>query len=57
MNTPSAASAADASTDHVRANYRKARSVFHPDKGGDAATFDTIQRAWAAFCIERGIDK
>ena len=46
---------AHASADHVRANYRKARSSFHPDRGGDAETFNAIQSAWAAFCAERGI--
>jgi hypothetical protein len=46
---------AHASTEHVRENYRKARSLFHPDRGGDAATFDGIQRAWQAFCAARGV--
>lgn len=46
---------AHASTDHVRANYRKARSQFHPDRGGDSETFGAIQRAWESFCAERGI--
>ena len=45
---------AHASTDHVRKNYRRARSMFHPDRGGDAETFNTIQRAWEQFCAERG---
>lgn len=48
---------AHASTDHVRSNYRKARSAFHPDRGGDADTFSNIQKAWKAFCAERGLDE
>jgi hypothetical protein len=46
---------AHASTDHVRRNYQRARSTFHPDKGGDANTFNTITSAWESFCAERGI--
>lgn len=47
---------AHASTEHVRANYRRARGAFHPDRGGDTETFAAIQRAWESFCAERGVD-
>lgn len=48
----------NASTEHVRTNYRKARSEFHPDRpGGDADTFDAIQRAWQQACAALGISE
>lgn len=47
---------AHASTDHVRRNYRRARSLFHPDKGGDADQFHEISAAWETFCAERGLN-
>lgn len=46
---------AHASTEHVTQNYKRARSEFHPDKGGDAETFGAIQAAWKSFCAERGL--
>jgi hypothetical protein len=48
---------ADASTEHVQRNYRRARSAFHPDRGGDTETFHAITRAWSDFCADRGIDE
>lgn len=45
----------DSSVDVVRAQYRRLRADRHPDRGGDAETFNAIQSAWAAFCAERGI--
>ncbi len=48
---------AHASTDHVRQNYRKARSTFHPDRDGDTEIFIAIQTAWSDFCAERGISE
>lgn len=47
---------AHADTESVRHAYRRARGEFHPDRGGDAETFAAIQRAWASFCAERGLD-
>ena len=46
---------AHASTDQVREAYRRSRKIAHPDSGGNAASFDAVQRAWDAFCSERGI--
>lgn len=46
-----------ASTNDVRAAYRRARALHHPDRGGDAAAFNAIQTAWADFCRERGISE
>lgn len=48
---------AHATTEQVREAYRRARSNYHPDRGGDPAAFDAIQKAWAAFCKERGISE
>jgi len=31
----------------VNAVYKKLRSKYHPDKGGDAVTFDKVVKAWA----------
>lgn len=42
-------------TEEVREAYRRGRSVSHPDRGGDAETFDAIQSAWLRFCAERGV--
>lgn len=47
---------AHASTENVRRAYRRARSSAHPDTGGSAELFDTVQIAWKSFCLERGID-
>lgn len=48
---------AHASTETVRANYQRRRRDTHPDRpGGDSAAFDRVQRAWAAFCAERGLE-
>ena len=33
----------------VEGAYKKARSVHHPDNGGDAAMFQKVNRAWAEF--------
>lgn len=41
-------------TDQVREAYRRARRVAHPDSGGSATAFEAVQRAWQAFCAERG---
>lgn len=46
---------AHASTDHVRVAYLKLRSLCHPDRNGDADTFEAVQRAWTTFCGERGV--
>lgn len=43
-------------TDQVREAYRRARRTAHPDGGGSAESFETVQRAWAQFCADRGID-
>jgi hypothetical protein len=51
---------AHASTDEVRSAYRQKRSAFHPDRAessGDADRFIAVQKAWAAFCKERGINE
>lgn len=48
--------AAHASTHDVRDAYRRLRSRQHPDSpGGDREAFETVQKAWVAFCKERGI--
>ena len=48
---------AHASTAEVRDAYRTLRGSTHPDRpGGSAVRFDEIQRAWSAFCAERGIN-
>lgn len=39
----------DASRDIVLANYRRLRSDHHPDRGGDPAAFQRIQRAYEQF--------
>jgi hypothetical protein len=39
----------DASRDVVEANYRRLRSQHHPDRGGDAAKFDAVVRAYNDF--------
>lgn len=38
--------------EEVEAAYRRLRSANHPDKGGDGAKFDEVQRAWEQY--ERG---
>lgn len=49
--------AAHTPTNDVREAYRRLRSRHHPDSpGGDREAFETVQRAWDAFCEERGID-
>jgi hypothetical protein len=35
-----------ASDEEIEAAYRKRRSATHPDKGGDAAAFDAVERAY-----------
>lgn len=45
----------DAPMEEVEAAYRRERSGSHPDKGGNAAHFDQVQRAWEQFKQERGI--
>jgi DnaJ-class molecular chaperone len=35
-----------ASQDDIKKAYRKLASKHHPDKGGDTATFQTIQTAY-----------
>ncbi len=40
--------AINASHDQARDAYRKLAAIHHPDKGGDAARFHEIQRAWEA---------
>ena len=32
--------------EEIEASYRRLRSQHHPDKGGDGAKFDEVQRAW-----------
>jgi hypothetical protein len=39
----------------VIAAYRTLRSQRHPDRGGDAGEFDQVEKAYAAFCAERGL--
>ncbi|MFF2494640.1 DnaJ domain-containing protein [Agromyces sp. NPDC058064] len=39
--------AADADATELRAAYRRALRVAHPDTGGDPARFHAVQRAWA----------
>lgn len=34
---------------YVEATYKRLRSVNHPDKGGDAAQFQKINRAWKEY--------
>lgn len=36
-----------ATPDEVRAAFRELAQVHHPDKGGDAAKFDAIRKAYA----------
>jgi hypothetical protein len=43
----------DASRDIVLANYRRLRSDHHPDRGGDPAAFQRIQRAFEQFEANR----
>jgi hypothetical protein len=43
--------------DEVRAIYRRLRSTSHPDNGGDAATFDAVQKAYGAYCRDHGIQE
>jgi hypothetical protein len=45
----------DAEAEHVRRNYMRARSLFHPDKDGDNDCFIEVTHAWKTFCEERGI--
>lgn len=40
--------------DEARANYRRLRSLYHPDNGGDPALFHKVERAWEAAQIELG---
>lgn len=44
-----------ADDEHVRTAYRRARSAFHPDRGGDAVAFNDVQQAWAIVSTARGI--
>jgi len=45
-------------TESVRNAYRAQRSAAHPDRqGGSAEQFDQIQKAWDAFCRERGLNE
>ncbi|MBN8884454.1 MAG: J domain-containing protein [Rudaea sp.] len=43
--------------DVVRLRYRKLRGERHPDRGGSAAEFEELQKAWAAFCEARGVSE
>jgi hypothetical protein len=45
----------DRSASHaaVEASYRIRRSQSHPDRGGDAAEFDKVQRAWDQYSKEQ----
>lgn len=47
--------AENADDEHVRTAYRRARSAFHPDRGGDVETFNAVQQAWAKVSTLRGI--
>lgn len=42
----------DASPALVESMYRQKRSKTHPDKGGDEAEFDRVQKAWNAYLRE-----
>lgn len=42
--------ASDASADVIETHYMRRRSVTHPDKGGDAAEFAAVQRAYEQAC-------
>lgn len=42
--------AADARRTEIDAAYRRRRSEAHPDRGGDAAAFDAVQRAYEQAC-------
>lgn len=41
----------------VRDTYRRLRSQHHPDNGGDASTFDAVQKAFTAYCRDNGIQE
>lgn len=40
----------------VRAAYARLRSQKHPDRGGTAAEFDEVQKAFQRFCAARGVE-
>jgi len=50
--------AADATPDELRLAYRRACRQHHPDRGGDPAMFDAVQKAWSVVsktkCVECG---
>lgn len=47
---------AHSSTETVRTAYMRLRAQHHPDKpSGAADAFDAVQKAWSAFCAQRGI--
>lgn len=51
---PIATFRAQASTDEVRAAYRRARAANHPDKrGGDRTLWDQVEQAAAALGVDR----
>lgn len=41
--------ASDSPPSVIEAHYLRRRSATHPDKGGDAAEFDAVQRAWESW--------
>lgn len=36
-------------------SYRRLRAQHHPDRGGDAAQFQRVQKAWEDYCAERSL--
>lgn len=49
--------ARDASMTEVREAFRRARSAAHPDKGGTAAEFQAINRAFGEACREHEVEE
>jgi hypothetical protein len=47
----------DASTSEAREAFRRARSLHHPDNGGDAEAFKAVMDAWDACCREHQIQE
>lgn len=47
----------EASTEEVKDAWRRLASIHHPDKGGDAATFDRLRQAYNAALTEAEAQK